>query len=363
MTTLLFTPLDALHRELGARMGAFAGYDMPIQYPLGLKGEHLHTRSQAGLFDVSHMGQIRVTGPRELLEQALPIDAHDWPVGKQKYSYLLNENGGIEDDLMCVRLEHEVRLVVNAGNKQKDFLLLQQRVPQLSFSWIDNALLALQGPQAAEVLAQWDSNAAAMTFMTGAWLNLNGVACYATRSGYTGEDGYEISVPAEQAVGFARMLLNDVRVKPVGLGARDTLRLEAGLPLHGSDISAATSPIEASLAWAIPKVRRESGARSGGFTGAPVLMRQWQDGVTRKLIGLKSNTAVPIRAHTQIVNQQGAVVGEVTSGTISLSLNQPVVLAYVNSANLEQPLKAIVRNQTLDLELVKLPFVEKRYKR
>ncbi len=363
MTTLLLTPLDALHRELGARMGGFAGYYMPIQYPMGLKGEHLHTRSHAGLFDVSHMGQIRATGAREHLEQALPIDAHDWPVGKQKYSFLLNQQGGIEDDLMCVRLENEVRLVVNAGNKFNDLQLLRERVPQMQFDWIDNALLALQGPDAQAVLAALDQRAAAMTFMTGAWLSLNGIDCYATRSGYTGEDGYEISVPAHQAVAFAKYLLNDPRVKPVGLGARDTLRLEAGLPLHGNDIGSNRSPIEANLAWAIPKVRRQDGARAGQFTGAAPLLNQWQNGVAEKLIGLKSATAVPIRAHTPIQDSQGNVVGEVTSGTISPSLNQPVVLAYVQIEASGKPLNAVVRNQLLALEVVKLPFVEKRYKR
>jgi aminomethyltransferase len=363
MTALLLTPLDSLHRELGARMGAFAGYDMPIQYPLGLKGEHLHTRAHAGLFDVSHMGQIRAVGPREALEQVLPIDAHDWPVGKQKYSYLLNEHGGIEDDLMCVRLEDEIRLVVNAGNKINDMALLRKHVPQLKFEWVDNALVALQGPDAQALLERWDPVAATMTFMTGSWLNLNGIRCYATRSGYTGEDGYEISVPADKAIAFAKQLLVDTRTLPVGLGARDTLRLEAGLPLHGNDIGPNRSPIEANLAWAIPKIRRADGARAGGFVGANALMQQWRDGAKEKLIGLKSSSAVPIRAHNGIVNNQGANVGEVTSGTISPSLNQPVLLAYVQSAFLDTPLEAVVRDKHLALEQTKLPFVEKRYKR
>ncbi len=344
-------------------MGAFAGYDMPIQYPLGLKGEHLHTRANAGLFDVSHMGQIRATGPRELLEQALPIDAHDWPLGKQKYSYLLNEQGGIEDDLMCVRLEDEIRLVVNAGNKVNDMALLQKYAPQLNFEWVDNALIALQGPDAQALLERWDAAAASMTFMTGAWLNLNGIRCYATRSGYTGEDGYEISVPADKAIAFAKALLSDQRAASVGLGARDTLRLEAGLPLHGNDIGPTRSPIEANLAWAIPKIRRTDGARAGGFVGAQALMNQWPDGVKEKLIGLKSASAVPIRAHTVIVNASGTSVGEVTSGTVSPSLNQPVMLAYVQTEFLDKPLQAVVRDKHLTIEQIKLPFVEKRYKR
>lgn len=360
---LLLTPLDALHRELGARMGGFAGYDMPIQYPMGLKAEHLHTRSEAGLFDVSHMGQIRVTGPIEQLHAALPIDCTDWLIGKQKYSYLLNDQGGIDDDLMAVRLDGEVRLVVNAGNKFKDFEYLQRLAPQMKFEWIDAALLALQGPDAESVLSAMDSRAADMTFMTGAWLNLDGVACYATRSGYTGEDGYEISVPSINAIAIAKKLLADKRVKPIGLGARDTLRLEAGLPLHGNDIGPDKTPIEASLAWAIPKSRREGGALAGGFPGSAVLFAQWRDGVRAKLVGLKSAAPVPIRSHAMLIDQAEQTVGEVTSGTVSPTLNQPVMLAYVDVAAKDKPLKAMVRNQAIDVELVALPFVAKRYKR
>jgi aminomethyltransferase len=363
MSDLLFTPLDRLHREMGARMGGFAGYDMPIQYPLGLKGEHLHTRAQAGLFDVSHMGQIRVLGQRQALEALLAIDADDWPVGKQKYSFLLNERGGIEDDLMCVRLADEVRLVVNAGNKAKDMTLLKQGLPSLQFEWIDNALLALQGPQAQAVLEKYDPVAASMTFMTGAWLSINGVACYATRSGYTGEDGYEVSVPAAKAITFAKTLLTDSRVAMVGLGARDTLRLEAGLPLHGSDIDPSKTPIEANLGWAIPKVRRTGGARAGGFVGAQKLMQQWDTGCNAKLVAFKSTSPVPIRAHTVIHDSNGAAVGEVTSGTVSPTLNQPILLAYVNTNAVGSHLKALVRGSAIDLVPVQLPFVPKQYKR
>ena len=363
MSDLLLTPLDSLHRELGARMGGFAGYDMPIQYPMGLKGEHLHTRTEAGLFDVSHMGQIRVTGPIELLHAALPIDCTDWPVGKQKYSYLLNDNGGIEDDLMAVRLDNEVRLVVNAGNKFKDFDLLKKLAPTLKFEWIEAALLALQGPQAEAVLSTMDSRATDMTFMTGAWLSLDGVPCYATRSGYTGEDGYEISVPSDKAIAIAKKLLTDSRVKPVGLGARDTLRLEAGLPLHGNDIGPDKTPVESSLAWAIPKSRREGGALAGGFPGSTTLFAQWRDGVKAKLVGLKSASPVPIRSHALITDADGNTVGEVTSGTVSPTLNHPVLLAYVDAAAKDKLLTAVVRNQSISVEVVALPFVAKRYKR
>jgi aminomethyltransferase len=361
--SLRLTPLDALHRELGARMGGFAGYDMPIQYPLGLKGEHLHTRAKAGLFDVSHMGQIRVTGPIEALASALPLDCQDWPIGKQKYSFLLNEHGGIEDDLMAIRLADEIRLVVNAGNKFKDIALLKQLAPTLKFEWIDAALIALQGPLAESVLAKFDSNAAAMVFMTGAWLTLNGVACYATRSGYTGEDGYEISIPSEHAIKITKAILADPAVQAIGLGARDTLRLEAGLPLHGNDIGPDRTPIEASLAWAIPKSRREGGTSAGGFPGANHLSTQWRDGVKQKLVGLRSLGPAPIRAHTSLVSTGGQVVGEVTSGTLSPSLNQPILLAYLDTSATTQPILALVRNQQIAVEAIKLPFVTKQYKR
>ncbi len=360
---LRHTPLDRLHRELGARMGPFAGYDMPIQYPSGLKTEHLNTRAQAGLFDVSHMGQIRVTGPHEALERVFPIDAHDWPIGKQKYTFLLNDTGGIEDDLMAVRLSDEVRLVVNAGNKFKDIEWFRMLAPALKFEWIDAALLALQGPMAESVLAAIDPAAASLNFMNGAWLNLHGLPCYATRSGYTGEDGYEISVPSEGAIDLCRQLLADSRVSPVGLGARDTLRLEAGLPLHGNDIDASRSPVEAGLAWAIPKVRRAGGERAGGFPGATKIFQQLDSGVEYKLVGLCSKGPVPIRAHAPITDSHGQQVGEVTSGTISPSLGYAVLLAYVKVSAQNQALFAQVRNQSLPLELVKLPFVQKQYKR
>ncbi|HMN81652.1 MAG TPA: glycine cleavage system aminomethyltransferase GcvT [Burkholderiaceae bacterium] len=357
--------LDALHRELGARMGGFAGYDMPIQYPAGLKAEHLHTRAGAGLFDVSHMGQLRVTGPglHAALERALPVDFDGWPAGMQKYSYLLNDRGGIEDDLMLVNLgPDEVRIVVNAGNRDHDFALLTKLCPTLKFEWIDHALLALQGPRAEAVLAALDPRAADMRFMQAETLKLLGASCFATRSGYTGEDGYEISVPLAAADAVARRLLADPAVEPVGLGARDTLRLEAGLPLHGNDITPSTTPVEAALTFAIPKSRRAGGAKAGGFPGAEVVLEQLQAGAKRKLAGLMSDEAVPIRAHAAIVDAGDTAIGEVTSGTVSPSLGKPVMLAYLDTAA-DGPLRAVVRDRRPAVRRAGLPFVPKRYKR
>jgi len=357
--------LDALHRELGARMAGFAGYDMPIQYPAGLKAEHLHTRAEAGLFDVSHMGQLRVTGPQlhQALECALPVDFDGWPAGIQKYTYLLNERGGIEDDLMLVNLgPDEVRIVVNAGNRDHDFALLTRLCPTLKFEWIEHALLALQGPRAEALLAALDPRAADMRFMQSETLTLLGASCFATRSGYTGEDGYELSVPPAAADAVARRLLADPAVRPVGLGARDTLRLEAGLPLHGNDISATTTPVEAALSFAIPKSRRTGGAKAGGFPGADAVLEQLHTGVRRKLVGLASDEAVPIRAHAPIVDAGDRTVGEVTSGTVSPSLGKPVMLAYVDTSA-DGPLRAVVRDRRLAVQRASLPFVPKRYKR
>ena len=363
--------LDGLHRELGARMGGFAGYDMPIQYS-GLKAEHLATRASCGLFDVSHMGQLLVT-PRDgqigtlhsQLEACLPLDFSDWPEGAQRYSLLLNERGGIEDDLMLVNLGSEVRIIVNAGNRDHDFHLLTTRCPELEFTWIDAALIALQGPQAEAVLAALDPRARSPRFMESVSLELLGVPCFATRSGYTGEDGYEISIPTAEAEPLVRHLLADPRVTPAGLGARDTLRLEAGLPLHGSDIGPDTTPVEAVLGFAIAKSRRVDGARFAGFPGAEVVLGQLEHGAPRRLTALVADSNVPVRAHSVIVDEQGDAVGEVTSGTVSPTLGKPIMLAYLPPAlsRDDSPLQAKVRDRLIPLQRVKLPFVEKRYKR
>jgi aminomethyltransferase len=370
-------PLDELHRELGAKFGGFAGFDMPIQYPAGLKQEHLATRAQAGLFDVSHMGQLSITPKDGLigtlhaeLEAALPVDFAGWPVGLQRYSLLLNEQGGIEDDLMLVNLGSAVAMVVNAGNRDKDFALLSLRCPGLKFAWIEASLIALQGPAAESILAALDPQALNMHFMDSRTLSLDGAPCFTTRSGYTGEDGFEISIPAADALRVVRRMLSDERVQPVGLAARDTLRLEAGLPLHGNDITSNTTPIEAGLSFAIPKSRRSGGEKAGGFPGAKVILEQLAQGVSRKLVGLTSDENIPIRAHSAVLNAQEEVLGEIASGTVSPSLGKPIMLAYLSSAALPNQqgqggpaLFAAVRDKRPGVKVVELPFVEKRYVR
>ena len=369
---LMRVPLDALHRELGARMAGFAGYDMPIQYPTGLKTEHLRTRASCGLFDVSHMGQLlirprdgRIETLQEQLEACLPLDFDGWHPGVQKYSLLLNERGGIEDDLMLVNMDDEVRMIVNAGNRGHDLRLLALRCPGLDFDWIDAALIAVQGPQAEAVLAGLDPRAASPRFMESTALELLGTPCFATRSGYTGEDGFEISIPADEAELVVRQLLEDPRVTPVGLGARDTLRLEAGLPLHGSDIGPDTTPVEAQLSFAIARSRRSDGPKVAGFPGAEVVLNQLAHGAVRKLVGLQSGEQVPIRAHAPIVDRDDRHVGEVTSGTISPTLGHPVMLAYLPGDVLaaDSPLWAKVRDKRPLVTRQALPFVVKQYKR
>ncbi|MGD9944889.1 MAG: glycine cleavage system aminomethyltransferase GcvT [Burkholderiaceae bacterium] len=377
-TELKRIPLHALHAEHGARFGGFAGYEMPIQYRTGLKAEHLHTRERASLFDVSHMGQLRIR-PRDgrmqtlyqQLEAALPVDFDGWPSGLQKYSLLLNDDAGIEDDLMLVHLSDgahaEVRMVVNAGNRDHDLQLLRARCPRLDIEWVDAALIAVQGPVAEAALAALDPQAAAMRFMQAAELRLLGAGCFATRSGYTGEDGYEISLPLSHAEAIVRRLLENPSVTLAGLGARDTLRLEAGLPLHGSDIGPATTPVEAALSFAIPKSRRAGGGKEGGFPGAAAILRQLAEGTRRRLVGLVSHETVPVRAHARIATDDGREVGEVTSGTVSPTLGHPVMLAYVDRLALDEaavkPLHAVVRERRLMVQPTPLPFVPKRYKR
>jgi aminomethyltransferase len=353
--------LHGLHVELGARLVPFAGFEMPLQYKEGLRAEHLHTRAQAGLFDVSHMGQVRVTGAglHEALERALPLDFDGWPVGAQRYSLLLNERGGIEDDLMVTRLADEVRIVVNASGREKDLELLRALCPGLSFELLDRALLALQGPAADAVLSLLQPNTARLGFMQagmfGDWL--------VSRSGYTGEDGFEISVPPKDAEPLARQLLKDSRVKPVGLGARDTLRLEAGLHLHGQDMDANTTVMEASLGWAIARSRRSGGKKEGGFPGAAVYLKQSREGTSRRLVGLVGHDPVPIRHGAPLLDSDQKEVGVVTSGTVSPSTQRAIMLGYVATPSLDKPLFASVRGAPRPVHLAPLPFVPKRYKK
>jgi len=358
------TPLYALHAKLGARFTPFAGYEMPVQYAEGLRAEHLHTRAAAGLFDVSHMGQVRVTGPglHEALERALPVDFADWPVGKQRYTLLLNERGGIEDDLMATRLLDAVRLVVNASTKEKDIALLRRLCPHLDFEPLERALIALQGPLAERTLAELAPEVAELPFMSAAPFPIAGTECLVSRSGYTGEDGYEISVPAEDAERFARALLAAREVKPVGLGARDTLRLEAGLHLYGQDMDADSSVLEASLGWAIARSRRAGGAKQGGFPGAHVYLRELREGARRRLVGLAGEEAVPVRHGAELL-ADGKNAGVVTSGTVSPSTGKAIMLASLRAEyGADAKLSAVVRATQRPVRIAKLPFVPKRYK-
>ena len=366
---LLITPLHALHRELGAKMVPFAGYDMPVQYPAGVMKEHLHTREQAGLFDVSHMGQIRLTGAdaAKALETLVPVDIIDLPVGMQRYAMFTNEQGGILDDLMVANLGNDqLMLVVNAACKNEDLAHLRKHLADhctIEPLFEARALLALQGPAAVTVLARLAPQVASMTFMQFASVQLLGIDCYVSRSGYTGEDGYEISVPADQAETLARALLAEPEVAPIGLGARDSLRLEAGLCLYGHDMNTETTPIEASLLWAISKVRRADGTRAGGFPGAETIFAQQKDGVARKRIGLLPQERTPVREGAEIVDADGTVIGSVCSGGFGPTLGGPLAMGYVDSAfnTLETPVWAIVRGKKVAMLVSKMPFVPQRY--
>tara|TARA_R110000868_G_scaffold113345_6_gene304312 strand:- start:3583 stop:4707 length:1125 start_codon:yes stop_codon:yes gene_type:complete len=369
--TLAKTPLHALHIELGARMVPFAGYDMPVQYPLGVMKEHLHTREQAGLFDVSHMGQIVLRGANsaKALETLVPVDIIDLPVGMQRYAMFTDENGGILDDLMVANLgDDTLFLVVNAGCKHQDLAHLQQHIGdqcEIENLFEERALLALQGPKAVDVLARLAPEVAQMTFMQFAPVRLLGVDCYVSRSGYTGEDGFEISVPAEHTEMLARSLLAEPEVEAIGLGARDSLRLEAGLCLYGHDMSTSVTPIEASLLWAMSKPRRADGARAGGFPGAARIFAQQQEGVASKRVGLLPQERVPVREGAEIVDAEGTVIGAVSSGGFGPSLGAPVAMGYVQNSHiaLDTELWAMVRGKRVAMKVAKTPFVPQRYYR
>jgi len=369
--TLLKTPLHALHLELGARMVPFAGYDMPVQYPLGVMKEHLHTREHAGLFDVSHMGQIRLSGANaaKALESLVPVDIIDLPVGMQRYAMFTNEQGGILDDLMVANLGNdELFLVVNAACKDQDLAHLRKHIgEQCSIEPLfeARALLALQGPAAVKVLARLAPEVTRMTFMQFASVRLLGVDCYVSRSGYTGEDGFEISVPAANAESLARSLLAETEVQPIGLGARDSLRLEAGLCLYGHDMNTETTPIEASLLWAISKARRSEGARAGGFPGAEKIFSQQQTGVTRKRVGLLPQERTPVREGAEVVDEQGSFIGTICSGGFGPSLGGPLAMGYLDNAftALDTEVSALVRGKKVPLRVSKMPFVPQRYYR
>ena len=374
--TLQKTPLHDLHVELGARMVPFAGYSMPVQYPAGLMAEHHHTRNAAGLFDVSHMGQLRLVGPDSAaaLESLIPVDVIDLPAGKQRYGLLLNDEGGIIDDLMFFNRDRsnggDLFIIVNGACKLGDMVHIQAKIGARCdvIPMPEMALMALQGPQAVTALQRLAPGVEKLVFMTGGRFRVAGCDCFLTRSGYTGEDGFEISVHASEAKTLARALLSQPEVKPVGLGARNSLRLEAGLCLYGNDIDTGTTPVEASLNWAIQKVRRTGGARAGGFPGAEKILAQLDNPAAtlgKKRVGLVSLERVPVRDHTALHGEDGNQIGEVTSGLLGPTINQPVAMAYVSPAfaAMGTRVDARVRGKPVPMQVSGMPFVPTRYYR
>jgi aminomethyltransferase len=360
-TALARTPLYDLHVEMGAKMVSFAGYAMPVSYPPGILKEHLHTREHAGLFDVSHMGQIRISGnaAARALESLMPMDILALEPNRQRYALLTNEAGGIIDDLIVTRATDYFSLVVNASRKQDDFayLRLSAAADCLVEERTDLALLALQGPDAAKVMTRFAPAAAHLNFMTAVSVDVIGVQCLVTRSGYTGEDGFEISVPNTHAQNLARALFEQPEVRPVGLGARDSLRLEAGLCLYGHDIDATTTPVEANLTWAMSK------SRCSGFPGAEVIRRQMEKGAPRRRVGILPEGKLPLREGTVLLNDDQIPIGEITSGGFGASVNGPIAMGYLDTAyaNLGSTVNAIVRGKAIRCQIVKLPFITHRY--
>lgn len=377
--SLLTTPLNALHIELGARMVPFAGYSMPVQYPAGLMAEHHHTRTSAGLFDVSHMGQLRLVGPdaAAAFETLIPVDVIDLPVGKQRYGLLLTDEGTIIDDLMFFNKGNdEIFVIVNGACKVGDIAHIQAKIGSRCqvIPLPDLALLALQGPKAVTALARLAPGVEKLVFMTGGNFTVDTgsekIDVFLTRSGYTGEDGFEISVRAAQAEALARALLAHPEVKPIGLGARNSLRLEAGLCLYGNDIDTTTHPVEASLNWAMQKVRRTGGAREGGFPGATKILAALAEPTgaaapkgTRKRVGLIALERIPVRDHTELQDGQGNKIGEVTSGLLGPTIDKPVAMGYVDSAfsAIGSRVVAIVRGKPVPMEVSAMPFVPTNY--
>ncbi len=363
---LLNTPLAPLHGELGAKMVPFAGYSMPVQYS-GVKPEHLHTREKAGLFDVSHMGQVIVKGEHACaeLERLIPVDLQALAIGHQSYGVLTNENGGIIDDLIIARWqEDEFFIVINAACKHKDIEHFKKHLIHSELVEInDRALIALQGPSAATVMESLCPQATKLTFMQCAKFEISGELCFISRSGYTGEDGFEISIPENAAINIAEQILAFDDVKPIGLGARDSLRLESGLCLYGQDLQDNISVVESSLGWAISKSRRRQGERSGDFLGAELIFKQQQDGVDKKRVGFAVDAKTPVRAGSDIVDSDGNVVGTITSGTFSPSLSRPIAMGYVNTdvSTVGASLHALVRNKPVPISVAKMPFVPQNY--
>ncbi|WOH79311.1 glycine cleavage system aminomethyltransferase GcvT [Bradyrhizobium sp. BEA-2-5] len=370
------TPLHALHLARGGKMVPFAGYDMPVQYPAGVLKEHLHTRAAAGLFDVSHMGQLalkaksgKVADAALALEKLVPQDIVGVAPGRQRYAQFTNADGGILDDLMVANFGDHLFLVVNAACKDADEAHLRAHLADdcVIDSLADRALIALQGPKAEAALAKLCAEVGSMKFMDAGPRRVGDVECFVSRSGYTGEDGFEISVPAADAERLTRTLLENPDVLPIGLGARDSLRLEAGLCLYGHDIDTATTPVEAALEWSVQKSRRSGGMRAGGFPGAEKILVQFADGAARRRVGLKPDGRAPVREGAALFADAGSTepIGKVTSGGFGPSLNAPVAMGYVPTAlsAVGTTVFAEVRGQRLPLAVAAMPFVKNTYKR
>ena len=351
-------------------MVPFAGYEMPVQYPLGVKKEHLHTREASGLFDVSHMGQVKVIGKNAAaaLEKLVPVDIQELPVGKQKYALFTNDEGGIMDDLMVANYGDYLYVVVNAACKEQDVAHMRKHIgDEVEIEVLeDRSLVAIQGPKTAEALGRIEPSLHDMIFMDTKLVTIDGVECYVSRSGYTGEDGYEISIPNSEAERLVRLFLEQPEIEAIGLGARDSLRLESGLCLYGHDIDVTTTPLEASLIWAISKPRRADGERAGGFPGADIILGQiankdW----TRKRVGLLGEGRAPIREGAELFNEAGDRIGVVTSGSYGPTIEKPVAMGYVETAYsaLETQVFAEVRGKKLPMTVARAPFIEQRYYR
>jgi aminomethyltransferase len=370
--SLLITPFHAMHKDAGAKMVPFAGYDMPVQYTLGVKQEHLHCRAAAGLFDVSHMGQLKFTGPSVeavalALESLIPANFLDLPEGRQRYGMFTNAQGGIMDDLMVTRLEDGFYMVVNAACKAQDIEHLRANLPAdiVMQELDDRALLALQGPMAVEVLARLAPEVSSMRFMDGRPVSILGHDCFVGRAGYTGEDGVEISVPNDRAEALAAALVAFDEVEWIGLGARDSLRLEAGLCLYGHDLDQTTSPVAANLLWAMQKTRRPGGEREGGFPGAETIFAELESQPMQLRVGLLPEGRAPVREGVEIADADGKVIGRVTSGGFSPTLGVPIAMAYIDTAaaTIENQVFALVRGKQLPCRVAPMPFVPQRYYR
>jgi len=358
MSDLKHTPLYDLHLALNAKMASFAGYQMPIQYPSGIIKEHLHCRSLVGFFDISHMGQCLVSGDNaaEQLDKLVPSDILNLSEGEQRYTVLTNAEGGIIDDLIIGHLGDGFMLVFNAACKGKVLSYLQGNLHCHFQVLSEHALLALQGPSAKDVMAELSAQACDLAFMQVLRTDINGIQCTISRSGYTGEDGFEISVAKQHAQLLTELILSFTQVQPVGLGARDTLRLEAGLSLYGHELNDDISPVEASLSWLIDK-------NKCGYPGTEVIQQQLQQGAARKRVGLLVEGKIPVRDHCQVYSGDDVLVGTITSGSFSPSLNQPIALALIDAQCLDKTLYAQVRNKKIALQVTKLPFVAHQYYR